>query len=102
MINRTNGGDNPPKNDIAGWNKGMTMNYPPERGKRISESLKGKTKSKEHCANLSKAMKGRVPHNKGKSRFKSEEEKLQNKREYNRLRSKRIRDSLRSGTDPLT
>jgi hypothetical protein len=102
LINRTNGGDNPPKNDISGWNKGLEMNFGPERGKRISRALKGRTKSEEHRKALSEVMRGKDPWNKGKSRFKNEEEKLQNKREYNRLRSKRIRDSLKSGTDPLT
>jgi hypothetical protein len=92
LINRTVGGDKPPENDIAGWNKGIKMNYPPERAERISEALKGKKKSKEHCENLSKAMQGKTPWNKGKSKFNSEEEKLQHKREYNRIRSKRLRD----------
>jgi len=91
LINRTNGGDNPPKNDMAGWNKGMKMNFSPERGRKISKSLKGKTKSKEHRENLSKSMKGKEPWNKGKSRFKSEEERLEYKREYSRMREKRIR-----------
>lgn len=64
LINRTDGGDDPPKNNIAGWNKGMKMSFSPERAKKISESLKGKTKSTEHRKNLSKSCKGRIPHNK--------------------------------------
>jgi len=95
LIDRTPGGDNPPKNNVAGWNKGLKMNFGPERGKKISKALKGKPKSKEHCAAVSEAMKGKTPWNKGKSRFKSEEDRIQQKREYNRLRAKRIRDSRR-------
>lgn len=91
LINRTPGGDNPPKNDIAGWNKGKKMNYGPERGKKISEALKGKPKSKEHCAALSKAATGRVSPNKGKSRFIDEQDRITQRREYNRLRSAAIR-----------
>ena len=97
LINRTPGGDNPPKNDIAGWNKGMKMNFTSERSKRISEALKGKPKSKEHCEALSEAMQGRIPWNKGKSRFIDEEDRIKQKREYNRLRSQRIRDSRKTG-----
>lgn len=91
LINRTDGGDKPPKNDISGWNKGLKMNYPEERNKKISQSLSGKKKSEEHKKKLSESAKGKTPWNKGKSRFLTEEEKIKHKREYNRLRSARIR-----------
>lgn len=87
LRNQTPGGDNPPPNKMAGWNKGMKMNFSPQRGKKISKSLSQYVKTDEHRENLSKSCKGRIPWNKGKSRFKSEEEKLAHKREYNRLRS---------------
>ncbi len=85
LRNQTPGGDNPPRNKMAGWNKGMKMNFGPERGEKISKALKGKKKSAEHCKNLSNACMGRIPWNKGKSRFKNEEERLTYKREYSRL-----------------
>ena len=99
LINRTDGGDNPPKNNVAGWNKGMKMNYSKERGEKISKALKGKAKSKEHSRKVSESMKGNTPWNKGKSRFSSEEEKLNYKREYNRLRSARIRTEKKLAQD---
>lgn len=37
-----------------------------ETRRKQSEALKGKAKSKEHCENISKALKGNVPWNKGK------------------------------------
>jgi hypothetical protein len=64
LRNRTNGGENPPKNNVAGWNKGLKMNFTPERGKKISAALKGKPKSKEHNKKVSESMKGREPWNK--------------------------------------
>jgi hypothetical protein len=64
LINRTDGGDNPPKNNMAGWNKGLKMNFTPERGKKISAALKGKSKSKEHIKKVSESMKGIEPWNK--------------------------------------
>lgn len=76
----------------AGWNKGMTMDFSPERGKKIGASLKNYVKTEEHRKNISETMKGRTPWNKGKSRFANEEERLAHKREYARLRSQRIRD----------
>lgn len=63
LINRTPGGDKPPRNNKGGWNKGMKMSFTEERGKRISEALKGKTKSVEHRKNLSQSAKGRIPSN---------------------------------------
>lgn len=92
LINLTDGGDNPPLNNMGGWNKGMTMNFSPERGKKIGASLKNYVKTEEHKKNISDTMKGRTPWNKGKSRFANEEERLAHKREYSRLRSQRIRD----------
>ena len=91
LINRTFGGDNPPRNDTGGWNKGLKMNFSPERANKISGALKGKSKSESHRKNLSESRKGIEPWNKGKSRFASEEDKIQQKREYNRIRSARLR-----------
>jgi len=91
LINRTDGGDNPPKNNVAGWNKGKKMNFTKERGEKISKSLKGKTKSDEHRKKLSESKKGTTSWNKGKSKFLTEEEKINHKREYNRIRSARLR-----------
>jgi hypothetical protein len=91
LVNRTDGGDNPPKNNIAGWNRGLRMSFLKERGEKISQALKGKQKSEEHKKKISEGMKGIEPWNKGKSRFKSEEERIKHKREYNKLRSARIR-----------
>jgi hypothetical protein len=91
LINRTEGGDAPPKNNIAGWNKGLKMKFSEERNKKISQSLSGKKKSDEHKKKLGEAAKGRIPWNKGKSRFETEEEKINHKREYNKKRSARLR-----------
>jgi hypothetical protein len=87
LINITEGGEN----GGGGWNKGMTMNFSPDRGDKISQSLKGYKKTTEHLTNISNSRMGIEPWNKGKSRFKSKEEKIQHKREYNRLRNARIR-----------
>jgi hypothetical protein len=96
LINRTDGGDKPPKNNVAGWNKGLKMNFTPERGRKISAALKGKPKSEEHKKRMSEGRKGIEAWNKGKSRFDNEEEKIQHKREYNRLRSARKRAEKKS------
>ena len=77
----------------------LLMNYSKERGEKISKALKGKAKSKEHSRKVSESMKGNIPWNKGKSRFSSEEEKLNYKREYNRLRSARIRTEKKLAQD---
>jgi hypothetical protein len=37
-----------------------------ETKRKQSEALKGKAKSKKHCESISKALKGKVPWNKGK------------------------------------
>lgn len=37
-----------------------------ETKRKQSEALKGKTKSKKHCESISKALKGKIPWNKGK------------------------------------
>lgn len=99
LINRTDGGDKPPKNEVAGWNRGKKMNYSEERNKKISQSLKGKKKTEEHKKKLSDSAKGKMPWNKGKSRFLTEEEKIKNKREYNRLRSARLRTERKLAQD---
>jgi tRNA splicing endonuclease len=75
LINRTDGGDNPPKNNNGGWNKGITMNFSPQRSKKISNSLKGKEKSKEHKENISNSRRGIVPSN--KNNFKLNDEQIQ-------------------------
>jgi hypothetical protein len=100
LINRTEGGDNPPKNSMAGWNKGLKMTYSEERNQKISQSLSGKKKSEEHKKKLSEAALGKIPWNKGKSRFETEEEKVNHKREYNKLRSARLRTEQKLAQDP--
>ncbi len=63
LINRTNGGDKPPKNNVAGWNRGLKQPCKPERAAKVSAALKGHKKSPEWRESLSKAMRGKTPHN---------------------------------------
>jgi len=83
LHNRTDGGDG--SAGIIPWNKDIkTGSYLSEKGRktiseankkprkdthkeRISEALKGKTKSEEHRKKLSEAGKGKTPWNKGKT-----------------------------------
>tara|TARA_B100001063_G_C16444245_1_gene395070 strand:- start:105 stop:533 length:429 start_codon:yes stop_codon:yes gene_type:complete len=68
LINLTEGGEN----SGGGWNKGKTMNFTPERGKKISKALTGKPKSAQARANMSKARMGKPPWNKGKKMSRPE------------------------------
>jgi len=83
LHNKTDGGDG--SAGIIPWNKDVKIgSYLSEKGRktiseankkprkdthkeRISEALKGKTKSEEHKRKLSKAGKGKTPWNKGKT-----------------------------------
>jgi hypothetical protein len=83
LHNRTDGGDG--SAGIIPWNKDIKIgSYLSEKGRktiseankkprkdthkeRISEALKGKTKSEEHKRKLSEAGKGKTPWNKGKT-----------------------------------
>jgi len=83
LHNRTDGGDG--SAGIIPWNKDIKIgSYLSEKGRktiseankkprkdthkeRISEALKGKTKSEEHRKKLSEAGKGKTPWNKGKT-----------------------------------
>ena len=76
LINRTDGGDNPPKaTGRVGWNKGKTMNFSKERNIKISLAHKGKKKSETHRKNLSKSKTG-IP-SPFKNKFKLNEEQIQ-------------------------
>lgn len=76
LINRTNGGDNPPNpTGTVGWNKGKTMFFSKERNLKISLANKGKSKNKEHRENISKSKKG-IP-SPFKNKFKLNEEQIQ-------------------------
>lgn len=76
LINRTDGGDNPPKaTGRVGWNKGKTMSFSKERNIKISLAHKGKKKSETHRKNLSKAKKG-IP-SPFKNKFKLSEKQIQ-------------------------
>jgi len=83
LHNKTDGGEGPA--GIIPWNKDIKIgSYLSEKGRktiseankkprkdthkeRISEALKGKTKSEEHKRKLSEAGKGKTPWNKGKT-----------------------------------
>jgi len=76
LINRTDGGDNPPSSvGRVPWNKGKTMKFSSERNLKISISLKRKNKSEQHRKNLSKSKKG-IP-SPFKNKFKLDENQIQ-------------------------
>lgn len=80
LINRTPGGDNPPKsNGKTPWNKGKKMRFsnPQERGNKISNGLKNKPKTEEHRRKVSETRKRLKIQSPNKNKFKISEEQIE-------------------------
>ena len=69
------------------WNKGLTK-HTDSRIKKQSETQTGRNFTNEHRENLSKAMKGKIPHNKGKpaseEQKKKQSKKMKGKSSWNK------------------